>query len=126
MEVALFIDFKQLREKVSFEQVLSWRNIPVKEYGHDLKGACPICASDGNGRAFTDNKDKGLFYCFGDCRSGGDIIQFIAPRDRVQPKVAAALIAEHFLTERVAHHPHPPNRNKLAKVAEYIDPSHPL
>lgn len=53
---------------------------PTKLYrsGHQLRGECPLChsgAGKGKGGNFSVNPAKNLWYCFGGCGDGGDVIE---------------------------------------------------
>jgi DNA primase len=93
-----FIDFAELKTKVSIEQVLTMLQLNLKRQGRQLRGPCSVCKSGGD-RALVVTPDKGVFYCFG-CKSGGDMIElvarmrFYAGEDRVAR--AGLDIASHF------------------------------
>lgn len=94
-----FIDFAELKAKISIEQVLTMLQLNLKKQGERLRGPCPVCKSGGD-RALVVTPDKGLFYCFGSCKSGGDMIELVARvrgyagEDRVAR--AGLDIATHF------------------------------
>ena len=93
-----FIDFAELKAKVSIEQVLTMLQLNLKRQGQQLRGPCPACKSGGD-RALVVTPDKGVFYCFSR-KSGGDMIELVAHmrgyagEDRV-PR-AGLDIASHF------------------------------
>ncbi len=70
------IDFAELKQRVGIEQVIQMLGLRVKQNGHQLRGACPIC-KEGGDRAFVVTPAKGLYYCFGTCRKGGDMIALV-------------------------------------------------
>jgi hypothetical protein len=90
-----YIDFTDLKAKISIEQVLSMLGIELKSQGDQLRGRCPI-HQGGNDRQFVVTPAKGVWYCFGDCASGGDMIELVAKARSVSVKQAAQEIAEHF------------------------------
>jgi DNA primase len=93
-----FIDFAELKGKVSIEQVLSMLQLNLKRQGQQLRGPCPACKTGGD-RALVVTPDKGVFYCFAR-KSGGDMIELVAHmrgyagEDRVAR--AGLDIANHF------------------------------
>ena len=67
-----FVDFEQLKEEVSFEQVLVMLELEMNPSGQQLRGCCPVHKGT-NRRDFVITPEKGLWYCFS-CRKGGDMI----------------------------------------------------
>ena len=100
-----FVDFKQLKDQVSIEQVVSMLNLQLKKHGDQLRGRCPIHHGD-NDREFVVTPAKGLFYCFAGC-GGGDAITLVSKVKDIPLKDAAALIAAAFAPGTV---PVPRNR----------------
>ena len=74
-----WIDFKALKERVSMEMVLDHYGLleGLKESGQNLVGCCPIHKGS-NSRQFSVNLEKNLFNCFGQCKAGGNILDFVA------------------------------------------------
>ena len=125
----VFIDFAALKAKISIEQVLTMLQLNLKKQGERLRGVCPVCKSGGD-RALVVTPDKGVFYCFGACKSGGDMIELVArirghaSEDRLAR--AGLDIASHFGI----------NNNSPKRAAEqersagplrpldYLDPEH--
>ena len=62
-----WIDFKALRAKLDFEQVLRHYGIEVKRKGNQHHGYCPLPNHNGkkNSPSFSANLDRGIFQCFG-------------------------------------------------------------
>ena len=89
------IDFAALKRRIGIEPVCDWLGIKLKKAGHQLRGACPICQHDSS-RCFVVTPKIGLFYCFGGCRNGGDVIELVAQVKQVSHQQAARLLAEHF------------------------------
>lgn len=87
-----FIDFAELKEKVSIEQVLDMLGIELNKKGHQLRGCCPIHDGDDD-RQFVVTPSKGLWYCFGGCH-GGDMIKLVSKIENCPQKDAAIKIAE--------------------------------
>ena len=108
----------------------------LKLHGSQLRGPCPICKGGGD-RAFVITPSKGLFYCFGQCKQGGDMIAMIALAKECSLKQAAQEIAARFaiaedgadnskkaVAETVPHSsPQPPPKEGFRPL-EYLLPSH--
>lgn len=121
------VDFADLKSKVRIEQVIEMLGIKLKPSGHQLRGPCPICA-DGGDRAFVVTPSKGLFYCFGKCRAGGDQIALASKVKGCSIKEAAEYLSDHF-TDAGKKVPDQPSKPKVAfdvdKYAAGLDPNHP-
>lgn len=89
------VDFKELRERVTIEQACSLLGVVLKKSGMQLRGACPICAN-GSDRCFVVTPVLNRFWCFGDCKSGGDVIELVAQARKLSHKDAAKLLADQF------------------------------
>jgi hypothetical protein len=96
--MAYAVDFAELKQRVSIEQVASWLGAQLKPHGPQLRGPCPICKAGGD-RAFVITPAKGCYYCFGDCKKGGDVIALVAKAKDVSAKEAAEAISQHFFGE---------------------------
>jgi DNA primase len=89
------VDFKALRQRVPIEQVCDLLGIPLRKTGSQLRGPCPIC-SHASDRCFVVTPAINRFWCFGDCQSGGDVIELVSQVKRLSHKDAAQLLADHF------------------------------
>jgi DNA primase len=88
-----FIDFAQLKERVSIAQCVQMLGLQMK--GNDqLRSACPQCRNGGE-RALAVNVSKGSYYCFSDGK-GGDQIALTAHVRGCSQREAAHEMAEHF------------------------------
>lgn len=100
-----WIDFKAVKEMVSLEAVLDHYNVALKRKGDTLTGKCPIHKGAHNSNAFHVSLEKNAWKCFGDCRSGGNQLDFVMRMENVDLRQAAQLLAEWFgldLPERPA------------------------
>lgn len=111
----MVIDFRNLKDRVTLEQVLAWKGWSGTQKGDQLKGACLVC-KDTSDRCFVVTLSKGLWHCFS-CKAGGDCIELIALIEDCSTKKAAELIAAHFLTEQV-------DRVDELKPLDYLQPGH--
>jgi DNA primase len=128
MHMPYALDFAELKQRVSIEQVASWIGAQLKPHGAQLRGPCPICKAGGD-RAFVITPAKRCYYCFGECRKGGDIIALVANAKGLSAKEAAEAIARHFGGERTGTVPHsspqPMQQEKGAlKPLDYLQSDH--
>ncbi len=83
-----FLNFKEISEKISFEEVLNWLNIPFKKSDKELK---------------TDNFiisiEKNLFFCPANENVKGSVINFVANNDGISLREAASKLKNHFLSK---------------------------
>src|SRR5712671_6337382 len=86
-----WIDFKGLRSRLDFEQVLRHYGVEVKRKGNQHHGFCPLPNHNGNKNSpsFSVNLEKGIFQCFG-CGAKGNLLEFAALMEKVDPKDGAA------------------------------------
>ncbi len=129
-----YVDFAELKAKVSIIDVLGMLSIDPKRFkphGDQLRGCCPIHDGD-NPRGFVITPTKGLWYCFSGC-GGGDIIKLVSKMRKLQPKEAAELIAERFGNPTVPRNSTvPPGGNRTVpqnekgalKPLDYLLPEH--
>jgi DNA primase len=90
--VSTWIDFKALRSKLDFEQVLRHYGVEVKRKGKQHHGFCPLPDHNGkkNSPSFSASLEKGIFQCFG-CGAKGNVLDFAALMEKADPKDGAAL-----------------------------------
>lgn len=80
--MAQWVDFKALRQQLSFEQVLRHYKVEVKSKGRQHHGFCPLPNHNGtkNSPSFSANLEKGIFQCFG-CGAKGNVLDFAVLMD---------------------------------------------
>jgi DNA primase len=90
--MSIWIDFKELRSKLNFEEVLRHYGVEVKRKGNQHHGYCPLPNHNGkkNSPSFSANLEKGIFQCFG-CGAKGNVLDFAALMTKADPKDGAAL-----------------------------------
>lgn len=104
-----YIDWKKLKGRVALAEILAHYGLlgDLAESAHGFEGVCPLCGS----KAFKVNVEKNAWFCFGTCRAqaktngepaGGNILDFVARKERISVKEAAARIAAWFPEERGA------------------------
>ena len=87
------IDFAELKQRVTIERAVEFLGMQLKKSGHQLRGPCPACKDSGD-RAFVVTPEKGLFYCFGKCRKGGDAISLVSLVRGCTLREAAVFLSE--------------------------------
>ncbi|WP_170162557.1 CHC2 zinc finger domain-containing protein [Methylocystis hirsuta] len=127
------LSFSELKERVNIEQVLPLIGITLKRHQAQLRGVCPIC-KEGGDRALVVTPAKGLYYCFGKCRTGGDMISLVARVKDCSVREAAEFIAERMgitgsrskaeATVPRDSSPQPLSGKEGLKPLEYLQPSH--
>ena len=91
-----FVDFREVKAKVSIEQVLGLFEITgLKKQGSELRGKCFLHSGDGK-RTLAVNLEKGLWTCFS-CKAGGDTLDLAAALKDCSIREAALLLQETFL-----------------------------
>jgi DNA primase len=96
-----WVDYKEIKEKISIEQVLKRYGVELKKSGKNLVGCCPIHKGT-NPRQFSVNPEKNIFNCFGDCKTGGNVMDFVAlmefgNKEAKSIREAALLLKKWFL-----------------------------
>ena len=87
-----WIDFKALRARLDFAQVMEHYAVEVKIKGKQHMGFCPLPNHNGkrNSPSFSANLEKGIFQCFG-CGAKGNVLDFAALMEKTDPKDGATL-----------------------------------
>jgi hypothetical protein len=128
-----YIDFAELKAKVSITDVLAMLNIDLqrfKRHGDQLRGACPIHGGD-NPRGFVITPTKGLWFCFSGC-GGGDVIALVAKVRQLSTRDAADWIAQGGTVTRAVpatvtgngSGTVPQNEKGALKTLDYLLPEH--
>jgi len=92
-----WVDFKGIKDKVSMEMVLERYGLIdlLKKSGDNLVGRCPI-HNGSNPRQFSVNLERNIYNCFGDCQSGGNVLDFVSRMEEIPVRDAALLLEEWF------------------------------
>ena len=90
-------DYKaQVLQAVNIIELIS-RSVALKRRGRNYVGLCPFHQE--KTPSFTVNPDRQSFYCFG-CKAGGNAIDFVMKRDRIEFVDALNLLGEQAGIER--------------------------
>jgi DNA primase len=129
--MATWIDFRELRQKLHFADVLRHYNVQAKVKGDRAYALCPLPGhpkrSDGKKRtpSLSVNFSRNIYNCFG-CQNGGNAIEFVAkmegldPKDADQFRQAALKAAEIFGIELSGRKD---NGKRKRTVAEKSEPA---
>lgn len=102
--MAAWIDFKELRSKLSFLELLKHYNVQLVIKGDRASGFCPLPTHQGQRRSpsFSVELKRGIFQCFG-CHAKGNVLDFACRMEGFDPtkpqelRKAAIKINEEFL-----------------------------
>ena len=107
-----WVDFRELRAKLRFADVLQHYNISLKIKGDRATGFCPLPGhprqgGEGSGKrrspSFSASLDRGIFQCFG-CGAKGNVLDFVLllqggdPDDSTALRKVALELQDRFLT----------------------------
>ena len=92
-----FVDFREVRSRITMEQVLQHYGVldSFKRTGDRLSGPCPIHGGS-NPTQFRVDTEKNLWNCFSECKHGGNVLDFIAKKEDVSIHDAALKACEWF------------------------------
>lgn len=87
-----WVDFKALRQKLSFRDILGHFKIEVPQDKNQYKGRCPLPSHrEADTRpTFSADLERGIFKCFG-CGKQGNLLEFAALMQGVDPEDGRAL-----------------------------------
>lgn len=92
-----WVDFAEIRERVSLEQVLLefYGLENLKRDGAKLIGPCPVHNGDSK-RAFHADLAKNVWHCFTGCRRGGNQLDLVALKENISIRDAAIKLKAFF------------------------------
>src|SRR5438309_422871 len=90
-----WVDFRELREKLRFSDVLQHYHVELKIRGDRATGFCPLpCHPKHEGKrrtpSFSLNLARGIFQCFG-CGAKGSVLDFACYMEGVDLSNSAAV-----------------------------------
>lgn len=103
MQTKNWVDFKEIKQVVTMQMVLERYGIELKKKGQNYVGCCPIHKGS-NSRQFSVHFEKNIWHCFGDCKAGGNVLDFTAmmeagDKDAASIRKAALTLKEWFMTD---------------------------
>jgi len=92
-----FVGFERIKQSVSMEQVLQRYGLldKLRRSGESLSGVCPVHRGH-NPTQFRVNLSRNCWICFGDCHTGGSIIDLVARIEGIGIRDAALLLQDWF------------------------------
>lgn len=98
-----WIDFKQLRSRLKFPDVLGHYGVRLNIRGDQAQGFCPLPNHKGERRSpsFSANLSRGIWQCFG-CGAKGNLLDFavcmegLSPDHAADVRTVALKLAERF------------------------------
>jgi DNA primase len=97
MPKSQYVDFKAVKASVSMLQILDHYGLTerFKRNNDSLSGSCPLHNGD-NPTQFRVSLSKNCWNCFGQCKRGGNVLDFVALKESVPLRQAALRISEWF------------------------------
>jgi DNA primase len=125
MEQTNWVDFREVKQKVSMRMVLDHYGVTgLKAVGDSLRGKCPLHEGEGV-RTFQASLTKNIFHCFS-CKAGGNVLDFVAAMDKVSVREAAVKLQEWFLGgEKKESTPAETDRSKVDPVSSVREDGRP-
>ena len=94
-----YVDFRAVKQAVSMLQILDHYGLTEQMTrvgnGQSLSGKCPLHNGD-NPTQFRVSLAKNVWNCFGQCRGGGNILDFVAYKEDCTIREAALRISDWF------------------------------
>lgn len=120
-----FIGFDRLKQSISIERVLGRYGLleTLRRGGESLSGVCPLHHGH-NPTQFRVSLMKNCWICFGDCHSGGSIVDFVSQMEKVGIREAGLLLQDWFTLEPLngKHVPHPVVNGRVIPVEKKANP----
>ncbi len=117
-----WIDFKEIREKVTLEDVLFtlYHFDGLRRSGSKVSGPCPIHRGD-NPRAFQVDLTKNAWFCHTKCKRGGNAIDFAAAYEKIGIRDAALKLKARFVSETPSTKEPAVRKHELARRNDGLD-----
>src|SRR5271169_6123163 len=97
MSQSKFVDFRAVKRDITMVQVLEHYGLigQMHRNGDSITGACPIHEGK-NTTAFRVSISKNCWNCFSSCQCGGNVLDFVAKKEKASLLKAANLLVEWF------------------------------
>jgi hypothetical protein len=107
MQKIFALSFKELKQRISIEQVLQHYGIfsDLHPRGKSHRGPCPFCEADGT--PFSVSLEKNCYQCFA-CKTSGNILEFVMKWEGIKVREAGQLLAKTFLDGNAPREPTKP------------------
>ena len=92
-----YVDFKAVKAAVTMLQVLEHYGLAesFKRSGNSLSGPCPLHGGE-NRTQFRVSLEKNCWNCFGTCKGGGNVLDFVARKEGCSLREAALTLCDWF------------------------------
>ena len=92
-----YVDFKAVKAAVTMLQVLERYGLAesFKRTGNSLSGPCPLHHGE-NRTQFRVSLEKNCWNCFGTCKGGGNVLDFVARQEGCSLREAALALCDWF------------------------------
>jgi DNA primase len=103
MQKTNVLSFKEIKARISLEQVLRFYNLfeGLKLKGKSHRGPCPFCEA-ADGTPFSVSLEKNCFQCF-TCNASGNILDFVVQWEDVGIREAGQILTRNFVGEKEPH-----------------------
>ena len=97
MPTSRYVDFHAVKQAVTMVQVLDHYKLTERfqRKGDSLSGACPLHTGE-NPTQFRVSVSKNCWNCFGDCKRGGNVLDFVSLMEGVAVREAAIRLSDWF------------------------------
>ena len=107
---SIWVEYSQIKQKISLLDILDYYHLTPTFHrkGDILRGRCPFGDSQKHGKnpnQFKINLGLGVYgsggwTCFGDCKIGGGLLEFVARKEGIGEREAALFIKDRMFPER--------------------------
>jgi DNA primase len=103
MQKTNVLSFKEIKQRISLEQVLRYYNLfgTLEFKGKSHRGPCPFCEA-ADGTPFSVSLEKNCFQCFS-CNASGNILDFVVQWEDVGIREAGQILTKNFTEEKEPH-----------------------
>ena len=117
MQKTSALSFKDLKQRISIEQVLRHYNLfdGLVLKGKSHRGPCPFCENEGN--PFSVSLEKNCFQCFV-CRVSGNILDVVIKLEGISLRNAGQFLNRTFVDGHASHEPAEITTPQAAPAAE--------
>jgi DNA primase len=108
------LSFKELKQRISLEQVLRHHGLfdGLQLKGKSHRGPCPFCEAS-EGTPFSVSLEKNCFQCFS-CHASGNILDFVVRWEGISVREAGQVLTKNFVDEKES----PPATQIVEKTTE--------
>jgi DNA primase len=105
MQKSSALSFKDLKQRISIEQVLRHYNLfeTLQLKGKSHRGSCPFCEAK-EGSPFSVSLEKNCFQCFS-CHVSGNILDVVIKLEGITLREAGQLLNRTFVDGTASHEP---------------------